>query len=132
MKNKPIILFDGVCNLCTSSIQFVLKHEKNKEFRFASLQSKFGENILKKHNLDIENYDSIIFLENDNIYFKSSAALKIAKKLKFPFNIISIFIISPKFIRNPIYNFIAKNRYKWFGKKDVCFVATEELLDRFL
>ncbi|MGB1018767.1 MAG: thiol-disulfide oxidoreductase DCC family protein [Chitinophagales bacterium] len=132
MRNKPTIFFDGVCNLCNSSVQFVLKHEKQTYFSFASLQSEFGQAFLKENELDISNFDSIILFENGKIYTKSTAAIKICKQLKMPYSWIGFFIILPKFIRDFVYNFIAKNRYVWFGKSEQCAIPTIETKKRFL
>lgn len=132
MKNKPIILFDGVCNLCNSSVLFVLKHEKSDELRFASLQSEFGQNKLKEHHLDSKTFNSIVFIEDGKYYQKSSAALKIASYLKFPYGFLKYLIIVPSFIRNFVYDIISKNRYKWFGQKDSCMIPSTELKSRFI
>ncbi|MFK5891253.1 MAG: thiol-disulfide oxidoreductase DCC family protein [Flavobacteriaceae bacterium] len=133
LKNTSIILFDGVCNLCNSSVQFVLKHDKNKNFLFASLQSDAATKILLQLNKkSFENFDSIVLVENEQLYFKSTAALKIAKNLNGFIQILYIFIIIPTPIRDYIYDFIARNRYKWFGKKDKCMIPDKEFSERFL
>ena len=132
-KNKSIILFDGVCNLCNSSVQFVLKHDKNKNFLFASLQSDAATKILLQLNKkSFENFDSIVLVENEQLYFKSTAALKIAKNLNGFIQILYIFIIVPAPIRDYVYDFIARNRYNWFGKKDKCMIPDKEFSERFL
>ena len=130
--NNSIILFDGVCNLCNYSVQFILKHEKNQDIKFASLQSDFGQQFIEENKLSKTKYDSIILIENNNFYSKSEAALKIAKYLKFPFNLATIFKILPTFFRDYIYDYIANNRYKWFGKKATCFLPTNDILARFI
>lgn len=132
MKNKKIILFDGVCNLCNQSVQFVIDRDTNDRFLFASLQSDFGQNILTKHELNTSNFDSIILVDKDRIYQKSSAALRIAKELKFPWSLLTIFLILPAFIRDFGYNYVAKNRYNWFGKQESCWMPTPELRSKFL
>ncbi len=129
--NKSIIFFDGVCNLCNSSVQFILKRDTNKKFMFASLQSDVAKKLLLHKNVK-NNLDSIILLDNSVIYQKSTAIFKIGNKLGFPYNLGSVFFIIPKFARDFIYNWIAKNRYKWFGKKDSCMLPTKEYLERFL
>jgi predicted DCC family thiol-disulfide oxidoreductase YuxK len=129
---NPIILFDGVCNLCNSTVQFVIKNDTKKIFRFASLQSSFGQNILQQHQLNTKELSSLVVLEKDFIYTKSTGALHIAQKLKFPFNLLYGLIIVPPFIRNAVYKFVAKNRYKWFGKTETCWVPTPELKTLFL
>ena len=132
MKNKPIIFFDGVCNLCNASVQFVLKHEKFAHYQFASLQSEFGQQFLESHQLDKSTFDSFVLFENETLYLKSDAALKVSKHLKFPFTILQIGFIFPSFIRNFVYDFVAKNRYKWFGKSEVCQMPTQKTKLRFI
>ena len=132
MNNNPIILFDGVCNLCNNSVQFVIKHDKKSKFRFAALQSDTGQALLKKYNLPKQGFDSFVLLQNEKVYLKSTAALQVAKQLDGPIKLLGGFIIVPAFIRNAVYNFIAKNRYKWFGKKHHCMIPTPTLQSRFL
>ena len=132
-KNKKIILFDGVCNLCDSSVQFVIKHDKKDVFRFVSLQSELGQNILKHIGINPSNIDSVVVYEPGiAYYFKSAAAIEIAKNLGGVFHFGTIFRIIPTGIRNQLYNYIAKNRYKWFGKKDNCLVPSIEIKSKFL
>lgn len=133
MINKnPIIFFDGVCNFCNSSVLFVLKHEKTDELRFASLQSEFAQSQLREHSLDSKTFNSIVFIEDGKYYQKSTAALKIASYLKFPYGFLKYLIIVPSFIRNFVYDIISKNRYKWFGQKDSCMIPSPELKSRFI
>ena len=132
-KNKKIILFDGVCNLCDSSVQFVIKHDKKDVFRFVSLQSELGQNILKHIGINPSNIDSVVLYEPGiAYYFKSAAAIEIAKNLGGVFHFGTIFRIIPTGIRNQLYDYIAKNRYKWFGKKDNCLVPSIEIKSKFL
>jgi predicted DCC family thiol-disulfide oxidoreductase YuxK len=131
MSNSKLILFDGVCNLCNGFVQFVIKNDKQKLFKFGSLQSENSKSILL--NLGVEqNLKTVILIDDGVAYFKSDAALKIMKQLQFPFKILYIFIIVPRFIRNWVYDFIAKYRYKFFGKKDTCMVPKQELKERFI
>ena len=130
--NNKIILFDGVCNLCNGFVVYIIKRDKNNRFRFAALQSEAGEKLLNKFNIDRVNTDSIILVEGDNYYERSSAALHIAKNLSGAFPLLYGFMIIPKFIRDGIYNWIARNRYKWFGKKESCMIPTKELQSKFL
>lgn len=133
LPNKHIVLFDGICNLCNCSVQYIIKHDKKNKFMFAPLQSKTGKHIIELQNIDTATTDSIIFKHsNKNIYFRSTAALKIASKLSFPSCLWSVFLVVPSFIRNWVYDYIAKNRYKWYGKKEACMVPTPELKDKFL
>ncbi|WP_274475530.1 thiol-disulfide oxidoreductase DCC family protein [Mangrovimonas aestuarii] len=132
-KNKQLILFDGVCNLCDNTVQYVIKHDKANHFMFAALQSEVGNNIISKYRIDTNKMDSILLYNPEKgISYKSTAALKIARHLGFPNNLLSIFLIVPSFIRNTLYDFIAKNRYKWYGKKDNCMIPTPELQSKFL
>ena len=130
--NKSIILFDGVCNLCNSSVNFIIKHDKKEQFLFASLQSDAAKEILLQFPIKKFNLNSIILIENGNVYKKSMAVLKISKQLNSGYKLLYAFIITPKFIRDWIYNYIAKNRYKWFGKKENCMIPTPEVSNRFL
>ena len=127
-----IILFDGVCNLCNAAVQYVIKHDKRKLFHFASLQSEAGQMFLKKHFLSSTDFNSFILVYEDKIYSKSTAALMVAKNLDGAIKLLSGFIIVPVFIRDAVYNLIARNRYKWFGKKDNCMIPTPDLQSRFL
>ena len=134
-KNKKLILFDGVCNLCNSSVLYVLKHDKKNLFLFAPLQSEVGKDLIKIHNININTNktDSVIlYTPEKGITYKSTAALKIASHLGFPRNMMAIFYIIPPFIRNWVYDYIAKNRYKWYGKKKTCMIPTPELKSKFL
>lgn len=128
--NKSIILFDGECNFCNASIQFVLNHEKKSELYFSSLQSNTGKEI--QEHFGITNSESVILIENNKLYIKSTAALRITKYLKGGFPILYIFIIIPPFIRNVIYDYIAKKRYKWFGKTDTCMIPNDQIKHRFI
>lgn len=132
-KNKKLILFDGFCNLCNTSVQFIIKHDKRNVFLFAPLQSDLGKQIIETYKIDTDKTDSILlYTPETGIDYKSTAALKIASHLGFPINIISVFIITPPFIRNWIYDYIAKNRYTWYGKKDSCMIPTPALKSKFL
>jgi predicted DCC family thiol-disulfide oxidoreductase YuxK len=131
-EGKSVILFDGVCNLCNSSINFIIKNDKKKHFLFASLQSDAAKEILLQHNSKKNNLNSIILIENETLFEKSTAILKITKHFSNGYQFLSIFSIIPTFIRDTIYMLISKNRYKWFGKKDSCIIPSEELKGRFL
>lgn len=132
-KNKQLILFDGVCNLCNSSVQYVIKHDQQDIFRYTALQSEMGQEILEHYKINTSKTDSILLYSEENgISYKSTAALKIASKLGFPRSVMVVFLIIPPFIRNWVYDFIAKNRYKWYGKKDDCMIPTAELKSKFL
>ncbi len=131
--NKKIILFDGVCNLCNSAVQFVIQHDKNDIFRFVALQSELGQEILNYIGIDSANIDSIILYEPGvAYYYKSSAAIQIAKHLGGFWHFGTVFKIIPNGIRNLLYDYVAKNRYKWYGKKESCMIPTPELKVKFL
>ena len=131
--NKKIILFDGVCNLCNSSVQFVIKQDSRDVFRFVALQSDLGQDILKHIGIDSKHIDSIILYEPGiAYYYKSDAALEIAKNLGGFFHFGTLFRIIPTGIRNQLYDYIAKNRYNWYGKMKNCMLPTPELKSKFL
>lgn len=133
-KEKILILFDGVCNLCNSSVLYVIKHDKANRFIFAPLQGDAGQRIISEFNIDAKKTDSIITYDprSHTVKLKSSAALKIASNMKFPFPLLGLFYVVPPVMRNLVYDFIARKRYKWFGKKDACMIPTLELKAKFL
>ena len=132
-KDKSLVLFDGVCNLCNTSVLYVIKHDAKNRFLFAPLQSNIGQQIIAKYNLDTSKTDSIILYSADKgLKMKSTAALHISRRLGLPNNLLSVFLIIPAFIRNWVYDFIAKNRYKWYGEKDNCMIPTPELKAKFI
>ncbi|MBT8394827.1 MAG: DUF393 domain-containing protein [Bacteroidia bacterium] len=132
-ENKELVLFDGVCNLCNSSVQFIIRNDKKKIFLFAPLQGKTGKEIISKFKIDTEKTDSILlYSQKKGLNIKSTAALNIARKLRLPISLLIIFIIVPNFIRNWIYDLIARKRYKWFGKQEACMIPSAELKSRFL
>lgn len=132
-QSKKIILFDGVCNLCNNSVQFVIKRDVNDVFQFAALQSETGKRLLTERNIDTQEIDSIILIEPNIAYYtKSTAALEIGKHLKGLKAISSILLWLPEPLRNIVYDFIARNRYKWYGKKDNCMIPSEELKSKFI
>lgn len=132
MATKSIILFDGVCNLCNHAVQFIIKRDPDFKFVFASMQSETGIAILNTHGISSTNMKSFVFIENESVYTKSTAALKIAKQLKGPIQFLYLFIIVPSFIRDIIYLTIANNRYRLFGKINSCMVPNPSLKNRFI
>ena len=130
--SKSIILFDGVCNLCNGYINFIIKRTSSDKIRFGTLQSKTGQELLEKNGLNPNALDTVVMIENGKLFTKSDVPLKIAKEMKGGWKIFSAFIILPKFIRDGIYSFIARNRYRWFGKKESCMIPTPELKKLFL
>ena len=128
----PILLFDGVCNLCNSMVTFVIKRDKEGIFKFASLQSEVGQAILKELSLPLDQFDSFYYVDDKKLYTKSTAALKVAKELDGAWKLFYPLIIIPKPLRDIVYSFIAKNRYRWFGRKDQCMLPNPEMKKRFL
>ena len=130
---KKIILFDGLCNLCESSVQFVIKYDKDDVFRFVSLQSELGQKIVAHIGINEKNIDSVVLYQPGvAYYYKSNAALQIARSLGGLFHLGTLFRIIPTGLRNVLYDYIAKNRYRWYGKKEVCLIPTNELRAKFL
>ncbi len=129
---NPVLLYDGLCNLCQTSVQFILKHNSKENIQFASLQSDFGKELVKNSTLPANYAESLVYVENGDVFVKSDAALKLAKHLHGVWKIGSVFLIVPTFIRNPIYDWVAKNRYRWFGKKEACWVPNATWKTRFL
>jgi predicted DCC family thiol-disulfide oxidoreductase YuxK len=132
VNENPVILFDGVCNFCNGAINFVLKQDKKSVFRFAPLQSEAGRRLLQQYNLPTEEFESFVLIDQGKVYKKSNAALRVMNKLPWYWKESQIFRLIPTIFRDAIYDFIARNRYKWFGKKDQCMVPTPEMRSRFL
>ena len=140
MKNSPkninpsesIILFDGVCNLCNDYINFIIKRTKPGSLKFGTLQSKSGQELLEKNGLSKKNLDTVVLIENGNLYTKSDVALKVAAKMNSGWKVFRVGYILPKFLRDKIYDIVSNNRYRWFGKKDQCMIPTPELKKLFL
>jgi len=132
MNESPVILFDGVCNFCNGAVNFVIKRDKSKAIKFAPLQSEAGRLLAKQYGLPENDMRSFLFIENGKMYTRSTAALMVCRHLKYLWPICYGFIIVPAFIRNAVYDFIAKRRYKWFGQKDECMVPTPNVRVRFL
>lgn len=128
----PIILFDGVCNMCDGFVQFVMKRDRKGAFRFAPLQSEAGQSLLQHFGLDENALDSVVLIENGKYYTKSTAPLRTAKRIGGVWALNYGFVIVPSPIRDWVYDFIAKNRYRWFGEKDSCMLPTPEVRARFL
>jgi predicted DCC family thiol-disulfide oxidoreductase YuxK len=129
---KKIILFDGVCNFCNWSVQFVMDRDAQKQFYFASLQSDTGQALLERFGLKDADIDSVVFIQGDKAYVKSSAALKIASQLDGWIKVMGIFRIIPTFLSDLVYDIIAANRYRWFGKREHCMIPTREQRAQFL
>lgn len=131
--NKKIVLFDGVCNLCNRSIQFIIKRDNKDEFRFATLQGKLGQRLVQERNIDIKKVDSILLIEPGLAYYtKSSAALKIGISFGGAWKILNVLNLIPSKLRDIVYDWVARNRYSWYGKKNACMIPTPEVKDKFL
>ena len=132
-QDKKIILFDGLCNLCDASVQFLIKKDTKDVFRFVSLQSELGKELLSKLPIAIQQTDSIILYESETLfYYKSKAIFQIIQSLGGIFNCLLIFKLLPTYFTDILYDCVAKNRYHWFGKKEQCLVPTKEIQSKFL
>lgn len=131
-QSKSIVFFDGVCNLCNASIDFIIKRDRHNKFLVGALQDGFSKELLSKHQVKEDYLDSLVLLENGEIFYKSTAALKIARKLSGLWPVFYPLIILPTRLRDPVYDFIGKNRYRWFGKKNTCRIPTPEEKAKFL
>jgi predicted DCC family thiol-disulfide oxidoreductase YuxK len=126
-----IILFDGICNFCNSSVQFIINRDPKGSFQFASLQSEIGQELLKKHNIP-QTTDSFVLIDNHKAYVESTAALKVCSHLTWPWKLFGVCMIFPKPLRDRVYRWIAGNRYKWFGKQESCMLPSQNMRDRFI
>lgn len=127
----PIVLFDGVCNYCNSWVNYAIKHDKKAKLKFAPLQSDAGEKLREQYGFG-SSIESVLLIDNGKVYKYSDAALEIAKRLDWPAKAIYALKIFPRFLRTPVYKWIARNRYKWFGKKEECMIPTQDVKSRFL
>jgi predicted DCC family thiol-disulfide oxidoreductase YuxK len=132
LKEHPIILFDGVCNFCNGIVSFIIRRDKKAGIHFAALQSESGQKLLQQYHFSLNDMETIVFIENETAYTRSTAALKISRHLGGLWPLCYGFIIVPKFIRDGIYNWIARNRYKWFGVRQECMMPTPDIKARFL
>lgn len=129
----PVILFDGVCNLCNGAVVFILERDPRARFRFAALQSEPATALLASMGVDRHALpDSMVLIERGQVYVRSRAALRIARGLRFPWSLLSVFLLLPPRLGDALYDVVARNRYRWFGKRDACMVPTPELEKRFL
>jgi predicted DCC family thiol-disulfide oxidoreductase YuxK len=132
-ENKKIVLFDGVCNFCNASVRFIMERDKKDLYRFASLQSDLGKKMTSERGIDSSKVDSIIVIEPRHAYYiKSTAALEICKDLNGLYPALSLFLFIPKSFRDLVYDYIAKNRYQWFGKTETCPMPSKKEQSRFL
>lgn len=129
---KPVVLFDGVCNLCTGAVQFIVERDTEGVFRFASLQSEAGQGLLERFDLPTDDFDSFVLVEDGEYHTRSAAALRVAKRLGGVYALLYPFRFVPRPLRDGVYDIVADHRYQWFGRKDQCMVPTPELESRFL
>lgn len=127
-----ILLFDGVCNFCNDTVNFILDHDSDRYIKFAALQSDTGQALLKHFQLPTSDFDSLVYIENQALYTKSTAALRIAKHLDGIWSWSQVGLVIPRFMRDWAYDLIAQNRYKWFGKQEQCRMPTAAIRARFL
>ena len=129
-KNRPVLLYDGECGLCSFAVQFILRYEKNKRLKFATLQSNWAKDVLQNTANVLPNLDSVVLLQNNTVYIKSRAVSRLAAYLKFPFNLLSIFKIVPAFMADAMYDWVARNRQRFF--KPRCVIIGKDQGDRFI
>lgn len=130
--NFPVILFDGVCNLCNASVQWVLQRDRAGQFRFAALQSETGQHLLAAHGLDQASFDTVVLADGDRIFTRSDAALEIARRLGGPWSWLAVLRWIPRRLRDAVYNWVARNRYRWFGRQEACLLPRPEWKERFV
>ncbi|MDO5655682.1 MAG: DCC1-like thiol-disulfide oxidoreductase family protein [Flavobacteriaceae bacterium] len=127
-----LVLFDGVCNLCNATIQRLIRWDKKKVLKFSSLQSEIGQTILREHALNLQEFNTFLYLRNGRLFTRSDAALEVLNDLGGIGKLAQIFYVIPRFVRNGVYDFVSRNRYKWFGKQENCMIPTREMKERFL
>jgi len=132
MRSGPIVLFDGVCKFCNASVNFIIDHDPAGRIRFAALQSEAGQALLRKFRLDTSEFDTLILVEGERFWARSTAALRVAGHLGGPWRYLSALLLMPAFLRDPLYDVLARNRFRWFGRLDACRVPTPEVRARFL
>ncbi|MDQ0047378.1 putative DCC family thiol-disulfide oxidoreductase YuxK [Paenibacillus polymyxa] len=131
--DHSIVLVDGVCHFCQGAVRFIIKRDPKGTFHFGSLQSETGQELLRAGGLSTDQLDTFVLIEDGTYYTRSTAALRIAKRLRFPYPLVYVFILVPRFVRNAVYNWVARNRYRWFGKgeEDQCQIPPPEIRQRF-
>jgi len=129
---NPILLFDGVCNLCNGFIQFVIKRDPEGVFRFAALQSETGKQLLQRAGYSSEELSTVVLHQQGRFYTHSDVALRVFRQLRFPWPLLYGFVIIPRPLRDAVYNWIARNRYRWFGRREECMMPTPDIQSRFL
>ncbi|MGG3281848.1 thiol-disulfide oxidoreductase DCC family protein [Paenibacillus solani] len=131
-KESAIVLIDGVCHMCQGLTQFIIRRDPRGVFRFASLQSEIGQELLRQGGISKGSIDTMVLIENGKYYTRSTGALRIARRLRFPWSLSYMFILIPPFLRNLVYRWVARNRYRWFGQSSECMIPTPEIRRRFL
>jgi predicted DCC family thiol-disulfide oxidoreductase YuxK len=133
MTERPIVLFDGVCNVCNRATQFLIRHDlPPARFRFAALQSESGRRLLREHGLSTDELDTFVLVEGARAFVRSTAALRVCRHLGLPWSLLGVLAVVPAPIRDRLYRWFARNRYRWFGKRDSCMVPTDDIRSRFL
>jgi len=132
MEDSAIVLFDGVCNLCTASVRFMIRRDPAGRLRFATLQSATGQGLLERHHLPTDALETFVVVAGDRSYTRSDAALEVARRLRTPWPLVVVLKVIPRAIRDFVYSWVARHRYRWFGRTDQCMVPTGKLLERFL
>lgn len=129
---EHVVLYDGVCNLCNGSVQFILRNDPRGKFRFAALQSEVGATLLAGFGMPADRLDTLVYLRNGRLFTRSSAALHMARALRFPWPLLTVLLVVPRPLRDTVYRWVARNRYRWFGKSDQCMVPSPDVRARFL
>jgi predicted DCC family thiol-disulfide oxidoreductase YuxK len=127
-----LVLFDGVCNLCNALVQFVIRHDPKAKFHFAAIQSDIGRKIFEKHGMDPSDLQTFVFVSGGKIWLRSGAAIAVVSRFGAAWRVFAIFWLVPRFVRDAVYSVLARNRYRWFGKKDACMIPTPEIEKRFV
>jgi predicted DCC family thiol-disulfide oxidoreductase YuxK len=131
-ERHPVVLFDGVCNLCNATVQFIIRHDKAERFRFASLQGRFGQEVLAAHQLPPNELDTFLLLDGGKLFARSTGALALCRRLGGWWQLLYVFMLIPAPLRDLVYGFVARNRYRWFGKRETCYLPSPALRKRFL
>ncbi len=128
----PVVLFDGVCNLCNAVVSFIIERDRAGRYRFASLQGRAGARLLRAHGMCADDVDSVLLVDGGQVYARSTAALRIARGLGWPWALLGVFCLVPPFLRDRVYDLVARRRYAWFGRSDSCRVPLPHERERFL
>lgn len=131
MEQEPIVMYDGECNMCAAVVQFTILRDRKGKLRYAALQSGTGRRLLKIHGLSDGGFDTFVFVEKGSAYVRSAGALRLVRYLGGGWPLLSVLLLIPRFLRDPVYAYVARNRYRWFGRKDQCMLMKPEYRDRF-